>query len=234
VSGVLPKHPRLAARGLLSLLVACVVSIGAGTQSRQPTPDAGGYPAPTPELERGRTVYVLSACHFCHGTDLTRAVMGAADLLHAPIVGLDEEGNVIGAIVRAGKPNLQTAMPAYKDLTDVEIRDLARYIHYLRQVGRYKELASAADEPGDAREGAAYFKANCASCHDRTRDLDGLATKYTAPVLRARLLRPAQDHTPPTGTGPIAEGRRQHLKLLERYQDSDVRNLLALLRERRP
>ena len=226
MSGLLPKDLGLA------LLAAWSLSAGPGLQAPQPKPDAGGYPAPTPELERGRTVYVLSACHFCHGVDLTRAVMGASDLMHAPIVALDEDGNVIGPIVRAGKPNLQTAMPRYQELTEEEIKDLARYIHYLRQVGRYKELTSAPDnEPGDAREGAAYFKANCALCHSRAHELAGLSTKYTPPALRARLLRPAPDSTPPTGTDAVAEGRRQHLKLLERYQDSDVRNLLAFLRE---
>jgi cytochrome c oxidase cbb3-type subunit 3 len=177
-------------------------------------------------------VYVLSACHFCHGVDLTRAVMGASDLMRSPIVGADQDGNVIGVIVRAGKPDLQTAMPRYVDLTDDEIRDLARYVHYLRQVGRYKQLTSTTDdEPGDSRAGAAYFNVNCAACHSRTGDLADVASKYSQSVLRARLLRPAPDDIPPAGTDRIDEGRRQHLRLLERYQDSDVRNLLAFLRD---
>ena len=74
--------------------------------------DAGGYPAPTAELERGRTIYVVSSCHFCHGIDLTGAAMGAADLMHLPLVGRDEGGNLIGPIVLKGLPNLQTAMPS--------------------------------------------------------------------------------------------------------------------------
>jgi mono/diheme cytochrome c family protein len=203
-----------------------------GPELRQGKPDAGGYPAPTEELERGRTVYVLNACHFCHGVDLTRAVMGASDLMRSPIVAADQDGNVIGVIVRAGKPDLQTAMPRYQDLTDDEIRDLARYIHYLRQVGRYKQLTSTPDdEQGDLQAGAEYFKVNCAACHSRTGDLAGVATRHSKAALRARLLRPAPDNVPPTATDRIGEGRRQHLRLLERYQDSDVRNLLTFLRE---
>ena len=92
-------------------------------------------PAPTVALERGRTVYVLNTCHFCHGVDLTKATMGAAVLMHSPLVGADENGNVIGAVVRAGIPNLQTSMPSYPDLTQQEVEDLAAYIHYLRQLG---------------------------------------------------------------------------------------------------
>ena len=65
----------------------------ARAQSPAGKPDAGGFPAPTPELERGRAVYVLNACHFCHGIDLTGAQMGATDLMHAPIVAADRDGN---------------------------------------------------------------------------------------------------------------------------------------------
>ena len=107
-------------------------------------PDAGGMPAPTVALERGRTVYVLNTCHFCHGVDLTKATMGAAVLMHSALVGADENGNVIGAIVRAGIPNLQTSMPSYPDLTQQEVEDLAAYIHYLRQLGRHRELTRSA------------------------------------------------------------------------------------------
>src|SRR5215469_7727412 len=80
--------------------------------------DAGGYPAPTPELERGRTVYVTSPCHFCHGIDLTGAAMGAANLATSALVGHDQNGSLIGAVVRAGLPNLQTSMPQCSDYTD--------------------------------------------------------------------------------------------------------------------
>jgi cytochrome c oxidase cbb3-type subunit 3 len=145
--------------------------------------------------------------------------MGASDLMRSPIVAADQDGNVIGVIVRAGKPDLQTAMPRYQDLTEDEIRNLARYIHYLRQVGRYKQLTSAPDgDAGDAGAGAAYFKVNCAACHSRTGDLAGVAAKYPPSALRARLLRPSSDNLPPAGTDRIAEGHRQHLRLLERYQ----------------
>ena len=113
--------------------------------------DAGGFPAPTAALERGRTVYVLNHCHFCHGVDLTRATMGAANLSQSPLVGADKDGNVIGALVKAGLPNLQTAMPSYAELTSEEIVDLARYIHFLRQQARFRELSRLADTPaGDA------------------------------------------------------------------------------------
>jgi mono/diheme cytochrome c family protein len=207
-----------------------MISSFAGAQTTENKRDAGGFPAPTPALERGRTVYVLNACHFCHGIDLTGATMGAADLMHSPLVGADEKGNIIGAVVLSGKPNLQTAMPQYPDLSKAQIEDLVEYIHYLRQVGRYKELTGAAQPgAGDAKSGEEYFGANCSSCHSITSDLAGVARKYDGATLRSRLLRPGPAITP-DGSDGIAAGRRQHLKLLERYSDEDVQNLLAYLK----
>jgi mono/diheme cytochrome c family protein len=202
----------------------------AGAQTGGDKRDAGGFPAPTVALERGRTVYVLNACHFCHGIDLTGATMGAADLMHSPLVGADEKGNIIGAVVLSGKPNLQTAMPQYPDLTKAQIEDLAEYIHYLRQVGRYKELTGVAQpSAGDAKAGEDYFSTSCSNCHSVSGDLAGVAKKYDAATLRSRLLRPGPAITP-DGTDAIAAGRKQHLKLLERYSDDDIHNLLAYLK----
>lgn len=217
-----------------SIRAICVLAMLAGAASAQ-TPDvkrdAGGYPAPTPKLERGRTVYVISSCHFCHGIDLTGAAMGAADLLHLPMVGSDEDGNLIGAIVRGGLPNLQTAMPQYPDYTPQQISDLAAYIHYLRRQGRYRELTGATGEgAGDAVAGAAYFNGaagKCNGCHSVAGDLAGIGAKYEPSRLRSRLLVPGPESAI-SGEGASA-GLTAHLKLLERYGDADVRNLMAYL-----
>ncbi len=192
--------------------------------------DAGGFPAPTAKLERGRTVYVISSCHFCHGIDLTGAAMGAADLMHLPLVGRDEDGNLIGPIVHMGLPNLQTAMPQYPDYTTEQISDLAAYIHYLRQQGRYRELTAAntAKMPGDAKAGASYFTGagKCETCHSVSGDLAGIGSKYDSAALRSRVLRPGPDPVVSEGASPDLAA---HLKLLERYSDADVRNLVAYL-----
>ena len=214
--------------GILAGTLLATISV-AGAQAPAGKPDAGGLPAPTPELERGRAVYVLNACHFCHGIDLTGAQMGATDLMHASIVAADRDGNVIGAVARAGKPNLQTAMPQYPDLTPQQVSELAAYIHYLRQVGRYKELMTQSDAGADPQAGEMYFTAQCSVCHARA-DFAGVAARYSAADLRSRLLRPGSIPVA-VGSDAVAAGRRQHLFLLERYSDADVRNVLAFLRE---
>jgi mono/diheme cytochrome c family protein len=192
--------------------------------------DAGGFKAPTMALERGRTVYVLNHCHFCHGVDLTRATMGAANLTQSPLVGADEDGNIIGPLVKAGLPNLQTAMPSYAELTPEEIVDLARYVHFLRQQARFKELTGLAAAPaGDRTAGEVYFNGAdaCRTCHSPTGDLAGIGRKYDTATLRARLLRPGPT-TVHEGVSPTA-GQAAHLKLLENYTAANVRDLLAYL-----
>jgi hypothetical protein len=142
---------------LVASAVVPIVTIGLRLDARQER-DAGGFKAPTAALERGRTVYVLNHCHFCHGVDLTRATMGAANLSQSPFVATDEDGNLIGPLVKAGLPNLQTAMPSYSELTPDEIVDLARYIHFLRQQARFRELSRLTDTPaGDRGAGETYF-----------------------------------------------------------------------------
>jgi cytochrome c len=117
-------------------------------------------------------------------------------------------------------------------------RPMSRRRPYPRGDGRVG-LDALADGGGRSRRqrdrrdraGAQYFTANCVDCHSRTGDLSGMAKKYTRSALRARLLRPGADSMPPSRTNRVDEGRRQHLKLLERYADSDVRNLLDFLRD---
>jgi mono/diheme cytochrome c family protein len=209
--------------------VVFVIAAAARTDARQER-DAGGFKAPTAALERGRAVYVLNHCHFCHGVDLTRATMGAANLSQSPLVGADVDGNAIGAIVRAGLPNLQTAMPSYTELTADEIVDLARYIHFLRQQARFRELSRVVETPaGTAAAGEAFFagSANCRSCHNVTGDLAGVGRKYDAATLRARVLRPGAS-IPAEGVA-VSAGHAAHLRLLENYTLANVQDLVAYL-----
>jgi mono/diheme cytochrome c family protein len=214
--------------GLLAGALA-MLTTGLRLEARQER-DAGGFKAPTAALDRGRAVYVLNHCHFCHGVDLTQATMGAANLSQSPLVGADQDGNMIGPLVKAGLPNLQTAMPSYSELTAEEIVDLARYIHYLRQQARFKALSGIeSTSAGNRTAGEAYFngQANCRSCHTLTGDLAGIGARYDTATLRGRLLRPGPS-TPSDDAGWTA-GQIAHLRLLENYTAADVRDLVAYL-----
>ena len=81
-------------------------------------------------------------------------------------------------------------MPQFSDLSDRQLHDIARYIHYARQQRRYEELVIAESERGDPGAGRMYFAQNCASCH--TSDLEGIGNKYDVAALRSQMLTAAQ------------------------------------------
>src|SRR5215475_7285863 len=111
-----------------------------------------GPPLADPVLQHSKETFVLFGCAYCHGLDLVSRGE-ATDLMHSALVGRDENGNLIGPLLRAGIP--QTAklspMPQFSDLSDNQIGALVVWIHYARSEGRFTELSEAKDKPaGDA------------------------------------------------------------------------------------
>src|SRR5262249_38723930 len=109
------------------------VQVGHAQRAARPGYDIEfiGEPMADPVLQHSKETYVLFGCAYCHGLYLvTRGE--ATDLMHSRLVGRDENGNVIGSLLRAGIP--QTAklspMPQFSDLSDQQIADIARWIHY--------------------------------------------------------------------------------------------------------
>jgi mono/diheme cytochrome c family protein len=217
---------------LFRVLAAGTLAILAPRLSAQATSpnDAAMALAPNAAaLERGKTIFRLNECNYCHGIDLTRAPRGArADLKHNPLVGADENGELIGAIVTNGLPASQTSMPRFGDvITPEQIVDLAAYIHFQRQAERYKELVALKDAPGNPAEGKTYFDGagKCASCHApaaltaRLKEVDAATLKQH--VLRPPGLAAAARHTDP--------GYRAHLKFTERVTDEEFLHLVAFL-----
>jgi mono/diheme cytochrome c family protein len=135
-------------------------------------------PAADPEaVERGKSLYGVN-CQFCHGAD-TRGGDGGPSLLRSGLVLDDQKGELIAAVVRAGR----TGMPKFT-LTDDQIADIAAFVHTFRAAG-YDE--SRVKPPsivvGDARAGEAFFGARCASCHSATGDLRDIASRIADPRL---------------------------------------------------
>src|SRR5580704_13346532 len=189
-----------------------------------------------PVLQHSKETYVSFGCAYCHGVDLhTRGE--AADLMHSTLVGKDQNGDFIGAVLRVGIP--QTAklspMPQFSDLSDREIADIVQWIHYARQQGRYAELtAPGAPEQGSADAGKTYFAQSCSSCHSSTGDLAGVGKKYDPATLKTHILRPAFVDAPKSWkVGQLHDAkdaaRQKHLALLENYTPADVANLVAYL-----
>lgn len=142
-------------------------------------------PLPDPEaVERGKNLFVPS-CGFCHGPDATGGE--GPDLLRSTVALRDEGGNEIGPAIHAGRPG----MPAFPQMSDAQIKDLAAFIRFRQQAaidrGAY-ELKEV--NTGDADRGKTYFTAHCANCHD----LQGIALKYEPAVLMSRILYPRGAH----------------------------------------
>jgi len=195
---------------------------------------------PDPLLQHSKEVYILNGCVYCHGVDLVVRNGEAADLLHSKLVGQDQNGNLIGPLLRTGIPQTPklSPMPQFSDLSDSEIADIVRWIHYAREQGRYKELMQAKQiAPGNASAGKAYFNQKCASCHSVETDLSTIGRKYDESELKAQILRPKFLDAPKSRKidqprRPQLEGARpRHLALLENYTPEDVNNLLSFLHD---
>ena len=157
--------------------------------------------------------------------------MGAADLLHSPLVGADVDGNVIGAIVKAGLPSLQTAMPSYAEMSPQQIEDLAAYVHYLRQQGHLAELTAQPVKVGDAASGKIYFDGagGCARCHTDAAGLAAGAKTSDALQLRSRVLMPPGTEQR-EGVTPDA-GAVAHRRLTENINAGNLADVTAYLRD---
>src|SRR5438093_13275722 len=70
-------------------------------------------------VERGRKEFI-AGCGFCHGNDATGN--RAPDLIRSTLVNHDEHGNLLGPLIRAGRP--EKVMPGLA-LSSRQISDLA-------------------------------------------------------------------------------------------------------------
>jgi cytochrome c553 len=197
-----------------------------------------GPPLADPVLQHSKETYVVMGCAYCHGMYLIPRGE-AADLMKSPLVGADVNGNLLGPLLRAGVPKTfkLSPMPQYSDLSDRQIGDLTRWIHYARQRGRHQELSEAALPAGDAEAGRTYFDRQCASCH--ARDLAGIGARGDEAALRAAILEPKALRAEPSyrladlRETSTAAARLRHNALLETYSADELANLVAYLRTMR-
>ena len=143
-------------------------------------------------VDRGRTLFEQS-CGFCHGRDATGA--RAPDLVRSPLVAHDVNGNLIGEVIRHGRPD--KGMPPIATMTDEQVAEIAAFLH-----ARALQAIESAGVPrsypveklltGNADTGKAFFNGagGCADCHSPTGDLAAIATKYSPIELEANMLYP--------------------------------------------
>jgi cytochrome c oxidase cbb3-type subunit 3 len=195
---------------LVLLLLTGVVGLwaqGAPANRRQAPPD--------PAIARGQTQFAQS-CAFCHGVNANGGTHGPS-LIRSAVVRHDENGNLIGAVIRDGRPD--RGMPPVP-LSPNQVSDIVAFVKSrvsaadIRSANR--GLQGSLDKllTGNADAGKAFFQGigGCSSCHSATGDLAGISRKYTADVLQARFLYPQQRHR--TATITDADGKQYTGELL--------------------
>jgi cytochrome c oxidase cbb3-type subunit III len=132
-------------------------------------------------------------CGFCHGADATGS--RAPDLIRSAVVSHDRNGDLLGPLIRNGRPD--KGMPPIA-MSDTQVAGIAAFLH-----ARVKEAMGSNKVPkdypeeklltGNAAAGKAYFNGagGCAGCHSPTGDLAGIGKKYSPLDLQSRFLYPA-------------------------------------------
>ncbi|HEY7303399.1 MAG TPA: c-type cytochrome [Bryobacteraceae bacterium] len=185
----------------------------------QPPVTAQDVPAQSDTAKRGEVQFSKS-CAFCHGSDATGTSEGP-DLLRSTLVRHDESGNLIGPVIRDGRPG--KGMPPIR-LNQTQIADVAAFLDWrLADAGRASpaeahDLSLEQLLTGNAAAGKAFFNGpgNCSRCHSPSRDLAGIAKKYSPADLQARFLYPSD--VPKTATITTPEGKQVTGELV--YQDA--------------
>ena len=133
-------------------------------------------------------------CGFCHGPD-GRGASGP-DLIRSTLVSHDLNGNLIGDVVRNGRP--QKGMPAFP-FSDVQIHQIADFLHSEAKLAATVAGRRPTEYPiekllvGNADAGKAYFNGagHCAGCHSPAGDLAHIASKYKPIDLQGRIVFPS-------------------------------------------
>jgi cytochrome c oxidase cbb3-type subunit 3 len=145
-------------------------------------------------VQRGRKEF-LQNCSFCHGTDANGGAEGP-NLMRSGVVRHDHNGDLIGQVIREGRPN--KGMPAFTLRTN-QIADIVAFLHArLAESDRTSPRGPSSDYAlkllltGNAQAGRDYFNGagGCSGCHSPTGDLAGIAKKYPPADLQSRFLYP--------------------------------------------
>jgi cytochrome c oxidase cbb3-type subunit 3 len=182
---------------------AVVLWTGAVLAASTPVPLPQQAPAPPAAPAGGQAIFVAQ-CAFCHGRDATGGA-GGPDLTDSALVGKDVNGDLIGAVVRGGRP--EKGMPPFA-LSDADLKAVVAYIHDRKKAvddspGRRRKVSVEDISTGNADAGKRYFDGagGCTKCHSATKDLQGIASKYRGLALMQRMLYPTPQNAVAPGEG---------------------------------
>ena len=155
-------------------------------------------------------------------------VRARPDLVRSAILNHDVDGNLIAPVIKNGRPD--KGMPAFSTLKDSQIADIVAFLHHqafaaLNSANVPGDYPLAKMLTGNADAGKAYFEGagGCSGCHSATKDLAGVAKKYSPVDLQQQFVYPSGRHEtdPRTAVVITAGGQRYEGKL----QDMDEFNV---------
>jgi cytochrome c oxidase cbb3-type subunit 3 len=200
---------------IVRVALAGMIALGLLAQTTPPHRNSFliSRPVPDPDaVERGKTLFVAS-CGFCHGPNATGGE--GPDLVRSAVALRDENGEEIGPMIHAGRPG----MPAFPQIADAQIKDIAAFLRYRQQVaidrGAY-EFKNV--NTGDPKRGETYFTAHCATCHSVSGDLMDIAARYEPTALITRILYPKS--AKPTAT--VVDNGQSYGGTVEYLDDFEV------------
>lgn len=189
-------------------------------QGHQPTPvPRQGQTEDPAAVERGQALF-KSTCGFCHGADATGS--RAPDLVRSAVTLHDDHGNLLGPVIRNGRPD--KGMPSFATLKDDQIADIVAFLHHQANAALHSGHVSG-DYPlaklltGNAEAGKAFFygAGDCSHCHSVTGDLAGVATKLSPINLQQEMIYPAgkqvRETAFKTATVTLSDGKRYEGKV---------------------
>ena len=171
----------LQSRTSIATVLCWASTVASGQLISRPVP-------PADAVERGQKQFVI-LCGSCHGAD-ARGDDNGPDLVRSEMVLDDEQGNLIGPLIRQGR--IKDGMPAF-DLPDAQIRDLAAFLRERTQAAINRNAYQILNVlTGDPKAGQAYFSGagRCNTCHSATGDLAGVGSRFRPEQLQARFLYP--------------------------------------------
>ena len=178
------KLPQVFGAGVLGLVLICSNASGQGRGGVASFPAQQRDPADPAVVARGRAIYDTE-CRRCHGADLRGGEQGGSNLLRAPVVLNDREGELIHPVLQGThKDRLPVA-----GLSADDVKTLAAYIHSILALAPGQGAPPPPAKPhelkvlvGDAAAGERFFAAKCASCHSVTGDLRGIGARDLGPA----------------------------------------------------
>lgn len=194
-----------------AIVLLCTTQ-GANAQGHQPgVPQPRQQPAEDPAaVQRGAALF-KSSCGFCHGADATGG--RGPDLVRSPILVHDDHGTLLEPVIRNGRPD--KGMPSFATMKDDQIADIVAFLHHQFSAARHSSHVPG-DYPlaklltGNAQAGKAFFDGagNCSSCHSVTKDLAGIAKKYSPIDLQQNMLYPQVKNLHKTAVVTLRDGTR--------------------------